>query len=317
MTAAHDPGLGPVAVTGANRGIGLAAAKHVAALGHPVVLLCRDAERGREAARTLPPPCGTRPHRVFQADLASLASVRQAAREVTNFARPADPARPASPLAALVNNAAVLPHERAESPDGFELQLAVTHLGHFLLTCLLLDSLRADSRPDRRARVVTVSSGAHYGPAFDFEDPHFRRKPYHPLTAYQQSKLANVLFTKALARRVAGTGVETVALGPGVYDTPLFRDYAKAAPAAGVPLASPVGETAGRIVGELAVGRPNEDLNGAYMSKDVPARPSEHALSEDDQERLWTWSAEAVELASAAPAPAAPVAPVAPAAEQG
>ena len=271
----------PVAITGANRGVGFAAARQVARAGHPVVLLCRSERRGREAAKQLPAPAGTRSHEVVAIDLASLDSVRGAAAAV---------AERGQPLAALVNNAAVLPGARTESGDGFELQLAVNHLAHFLLSCLLLPALKRNSGV---ARVITVSSGAHHGPAFDFDDPNYRRKQYAPRDAYQQSKLANVLFAKALARRTSAQApaVQSLALGPGVYDTDLLKDYL----AGGAPFGSPFPiaepDQAGPIVADLAIGRRDENLNGGYFDRGAPAAPSPTAEDEKDQERLWAWSA--------------------------
>ncbi len=281
----------PIAITGANRGLGLAAARWVAGRGHAVALLCRSEERGRAAAASLPEPGGPYQHKVFEADFASLDSVRTAAARLTALG---------APLGGLVNNAAVIPQDRAESADGFEAQLAVAHLGHFLLTALLMDSLRRGAAERGgsgvRVRIATVSSGAHYGPAFDLDDPNFRRKPYDSLVAYQQCKLANVLFTMALARRVAGTGVEAVAVDPGVWDTSLFRDYAKRASFGSMPQPAPLDERAERIVGGLVAGHADEDLNGLYVSRLAPAEPSEAALDQGAQERLWSWSAQAVDL---------------------
>lgn len=281
MTEQSADALPAVAVTGANRGVGLATAQQAARAGHPVVLLCRSERRGRDAAATLAPPRGRRSHHVVPVDLASLDSVRRAAADVTDLG---------VPLAALVANAAVLPGERTESRDGFELQLAVNHLAHFLLACHLWPLL---DRCPGVARVVSVSSGAHYGPAFDFDDPNFRQKPYQPRGAYQQSKLANVLFAKALASRAGGASpsVQSLALGPGVYDTELLKDYLSGGPAIGDPFPVVGSETAGPIVADLAVGRPDEDLNGGYFDRGAPAAPSPAALDEGDQERLWTWSA--------------------------
>ena len=283
MTEQSADALPAVAVTGANRGVGLATAQQVARAGHPVVLLCRSERRGRDAAATLAPPRGRRSHHVVPVDLASLDSVRRAAADVADLG---------VPLAALVANAAVLPGERTESRDGFELQLAVNHLAHFLLACHLFPLL---DRCPGVARVVSVSSGAHYGPAFDFDDPNYRQKPYQPREAYQQSKLANVLFAKALASRAGGASprVQSLALGPGVYDTELLKDYLSGGPAIGDPFPVVGSETAGPIVANLAVGRPDEDLNGGYFDRGAPAAPSPAALDEGDQERLWTWSASA------------------------
>lgn len=282
-----------VAITGANRGVGLAAAQEVARAGHPVVLLCRSERRGREAAHTLAPPAGPVSHHVVPIDLASLDSVRRAAQAVSDLGQP---------LAGLVNNAAVLPGARTESRDGFELQLAVNHLAHFLLSCLLFPLL---DRSPGIARVISVSSGAHHGPSFDFDDPNFRRKPYGPREAYQQSKLANVLFAKALASRssVQPSGgasrpasaslpsVHSLALGPGVYHTELLKDYLGGGPTAGAPFPVSDPAVAGPIVADLAIGRPDEDLNGGYFDRGAPAAPSPAALNERDQERLWSWCA--------------------------
>lgn len=294
-----------VAVTGANRGVGLAASQEIARAGHPVFLLCRSERRGREAAAMLPLPRGQGSHHVVPIDLASLDSVRRAAAAVADLGLP---------LAALVANAAVLPGQRTESRDGFELQLAVNHLAHFLLACLLFPLL--DRNPGV-ARVISVSSGAHHGPSFDFDDPNYQRKPYRPREAYQQSKLANVLFANALASRTNAQasrtnalasrtnaqaqpqsasqpasvpGVQSLALGPGVYDTELLQDYLSGGPAFGSPFPVADSETAGPIVADLAIGRPGENLNGGYFDRGAPAAPSPAALDERDQERLWKWS---------------------------
>ena len=303
-------GNAAVAVTGANRGVGFAAAREVARAGRPVVLLCRSEHRGREAAKQLAAPAGSRSHEVVPVDLASLDSVRRAAAAVVELG---------CPLAALVNNAAVLPGVRTESNDGFELQLAVNHLAHFLLSCLLMPALQ---RSSGAARVLTVSSGAHHGPAFDFDDPNYRRKQYAPRNAYQQSKLANVLFAKALARRTGALArrtpsspvsppapapaptatappvrppapaVQSLALGPGVYDTDLLKDYLAGGEPFGSPFPVAAPEIAGPVVADLAIGRPDENLNGGYFDRGAPAAPSPSAEDEQDQERLWAWSAE-------------------------
>ena len=240
-----------IVITGANRGIGLAAARHLAGGGNRVILVCRDEHRGRDALDSLAALPGNAEHHLVVADLAALTSVREGARAVTDLGFALD---------ALVNNAAVLTAERSLSRDGFEIQLAVTHLAHFLL-----------GRPYRRTR------------------------------AYQQSKLANVLFTLALARRTAGTGIEPVALHPGVYDTGLLRNYMGQVPGGGMAATVFAGkpDRAGPILAELAAGRRDEDLAGAYLSKGKPETPSREARDEEAQERLWEWSASAVGLSEA------------------
>ena len=277
-----------VAITGANRGIGLATAELLASRSRRVVMICRDRERGRTALAKLAPLPDGHEHHLVVADLASLASVREGAGQILALGHP---------LAALVNNAAVLPKRRELSPDGFELQLAVTHLGHFLLASLLLPLLRGHSGAGR-SRVVTISSVAHAGSAFELSDPAFERRKYGKLAAYQQSKLANVLFTKALARRVSGDGIEPVALHPGVYDTQLLRDYLGGGWGTGAA-ARVVGKNAKRaapIIAELAAGRRDEDLAGAYLDKGTVSEPSVHARDREAQEALWEWSEQAVGL---------------------
>ena len=160
---------------------------------------------------------------------------------------------------------------------------------------MLLPVLQRSPSP---ARVVTVSSGAHFGPELNFADPGFRHRPYRRLAAYQQSKLANVLFALALSRRVAGTGVESLALHPGVYDTGLFRDYMGRFSAGGAVarIASRRSRAAGPVLAELVSGHRDKNLNGAYFHKSVRAEPSRAARSRNDQERLWEWSSAAVGL---------------------
>ncbi len=279
-----------IAITGGNRGIGLAAARHLAADGHRIILLCRDEHRGREALQSLAALSADAEHHLVVADLASLESVRAGARAIVELGHTLD---------ALVNNAAVLTPERTLSRDGFEIQLAVTHLAHFLLTGLLLSRLR---RHPGKSRVVTVSSAAHSGPPFDFDDPGFTARPYRRIRAYQQSKLANVLFTLALARRTAGTGIEPVALHPGVYDTGLLRNYLGQVPGGGLAATVLGGnpDRAGPILAKLAAGRRDEDLAGTYLDKGRRERPSRAARDRKAQERLWEWSASAVGLSATA-----------------
>ena len=278
-----------IAITGANRGIGLAAARHLATDGHRVILVCRDEQRGRDALESLTALPGDAGHHLVVADLASLESVRAGAHAIIDLGHTLD---------ALVNNAAVLTAERTLSHDGFEIQLAVTHLAHFLLTDLLLPRLR---RHPEKSRVVTVSSAAHSGPPFDFDDPGFARRPYRRIRAYQQSKLANVLFTLALARRTTGTGIEPVALHPGVYDTGLLRNYVGHVPGGGLAATVFAGtpDRAGPILAELAAGRRDENLAGTYLDKGRRETPARAARDRAAQERLWEWSASTVKLSVA------------------
>jgi NAD(P)-dependent dehydrogenase (short-subunit alcohol dehydrogenase family) len=201
-----------VLITGASSGIGKETAIGLGRLGARLVLVCRDRQRGADAAaeigRKAPQASGLS---VRIADLSSQADIRRLAAEVL-AAHPR--------LHVLINNAGVILPQRTLSPDGIEMQLAVNHLAPFLLTHLLRERLLA-SAP---ARVVTVASQVERKGTIDFDDLQLERN-YQPLTAYAQSKLANVLFTYELARQLAGTGVTANCVHPGVINTRLLGDY--------------------------------------------------------------------------------------------
>jgi len=188
-------------VTGASSGIGLATARALTRAGARVVLAVRDEAKGRAAAGTLPAP-GENEVRVL--DLASLDSVRAFARDW-----------PGQPIDLLINNAGVMIPPLRRTRDGFELQFGTNHLGHFALTNLLL--------PHVAGRVVTVSSGAHQLGRMDFDDLNWERRRYRRWRAYGQSKLANLLFTAELQRRLteAGSKVFSMAAHPGYAATNL------------------------------------------------------------------------------------------------
>jgi NAD(P)-dependent dehydrogenase (short-subunit alcohol dehydrogenase family) len=187
-----------VVVTGANSGIGRAAARALAGAGARVVLAVRDTAKGQDAAATMPGKVEVR-----RLDLADLASVRE-------FAGAWD-----GDLDLLVNNAGVMVPPLTRTADGFELQFGTNHLGHFALTNLLLEHVTG--------RVVTVSSTAHRVGSIDFDDLNWERKAYKAWRAYGQSKLANLLFTAELQRRLtaAGSPVLATAAHPGYAATNL------------------------------------------------------------------------------------------------
>jgi NAD(P)-dependent dehydrogenase (short-subunit alcohol dehydrogenase family) len=187
-----------VVITGATSGIGRAAAEELARAGARVVLAVRSTERGERVAAALP---GTAEVRAL--DLTDLASVRA-------FAEAWD-----EPIDVLVNNAGVMAVPEGRTKDGFETQIGTNHLGHFALTGLLLGHVRD--------RVVTVASGAHRIGKIDLEDLNWERRRYQRWPAYGQSKLANLLFTLELQRRLAASGspVRAVAAHPGWAATEL------------------------------------------------------------------------------------------------
>ena len=198
-------------VTGASAGLGSATATVLAARGATVALACRDVAKGECVAARIRSPNARGEVHVFRLDLASLASVRDAAAEL----------RSAYPhIDLLINNAGVMtvPYHRTE--DGFELTLATNHLGHFALTGLLLDRLLAAAR----SRIVTVSSNAHRRGVIRFDDLQSEHA-YDPDDAYAQSKLANLLFTYELNARLEAAGAETIALAahPGNVRTDVWR----------------------------------------------------------------------------------------------
>jgi NAD(P)-dependent dehydrogenase (short-subunit alcohol dehydrogenase family) len=203
MTTSSTPQLpemtaSNVIVTGANSGIGRAAASAFAGAGAHVVLAVRDTDKGRAAAASMPGETEVR-----QLDLASLASVREFA---AGYDREID---------LLINNAGVMAPPLGRTADGFELQFGTNHLGHFALTNLLLERVTG--------RVVNVASGAHRMGSIDFDDPNWERKPYSAWRGYGQSKLANLLFTSELQRRLtaAGSPILATAAHPGYAATNL------------------------------------------------------------------------------------------------
>lgn len=191
-------------VTGANSGLGAEVAKKLTSAGGHVVLAVRDMAKGEDAAAALPGP-GTREVRAL--DLADLSSVRA-------FAAGWD-----APITTLVNNAGIMMVAEGRTADGFERQIGTNHLGHFALTNLLL--------PHVEDRVVTVSSSLHNGPQVDFDNLDLDGA-YKPTRAYQQSKLANLLFTAELQRRLtaAGSSVVAHACHPGYSATNLQSHHA-------------------------------------------------------------------------------------------
>ena len=195
-------------VTGANSGLGLETARALAQRGATVLLACRQRSRG-EAARQQLLPLARAGLELIDLDLADLASVAAAASQVQReFGR----------LDLLINNAGVMAPPRRLSRDGYELQFAVNHLGHFALTAALLPLLKQQIG----ARVVTVSSGAHYFGRIAFDDLQGERR-YDPWTAYGQSKLANVMMALQLQERLeaAGSSILSIAAHPGLARTNL------------------------------------------------------------------------------------------------
>lgn len=205
-----------VLVTGGTRGIGKETARAFARLGAIVALVGRDEARGAAAVRELRETTGNGDVLFLPADLSSQAEVRRLAGEVADRF---------GGLHVLVNNAAVVSARRWETVDRVERTLAVAHLAPFLLTELLLPTRRR-SAP---SKIVNVSSGAVHQLELSLDDLQ-RERRFHPLQAYGQAKLMNLVWTLDLARRLEGTGVSVFAVDPGIADTGTHRDYPWPAP---------------------------------------------------------------------------------------
>ncbi len=197
-------------VTGATSGIGLAAARALAASGYCVVVLSRNPAKCAAVAQELRAATGNDSVHALPADLSSMASVRAAADE---FLRAHDR------LDILLNNAGISPSRRRLTADGFERAFGVNHLGHFLLTNLLLERLKA-SAP---ARIVNVTSNIYKQAKLEFDNLQLARG-FSAMRSYANSKLANLLFTTELARRLEGTGVTANAMTPGMVKTNIGQE---------------------------------------------------------------------------------------------
>ncbi len=273
-----------VLVTGATDGIGRATAVELARRGAAVLVHGRDAARARAvvdevraAAGRDPAPFAAEP---FVADLARLADVRALAGAVRERAPRLD---------VLVNNAGVAFRDAAprRSADGFELTMAVNHLAHFLLTAELRDLLEASARPGAPARVATVASELHARGRLDPDDPVGTRRPAAGGAAYAASKLANVLFARALARRADPARLVSHALHPGVIKTKLLRDGFGSRGGAGV-------ERGAATSVHVALSDEAGGATGAYWADARVADPAPAARDDALGERLWAASAELV-----------------------
>ncbi len=271
-------------VTGASSGIGLYTALGLARAGRRVVMVGRNRERTEGAWRFVAERAGVPPPEIALADFASLAAVRGLAETLLSAHQRID---------LLVNNAGLISPQRRNSADGFELTIAVNHLAPFLLTNLLLGRIR-ESAP---ARIVTVASQAHKGARLD-PATMVRPREWTPLSAYGRSKLCNILFTRALMRRLGGSGVVASCLHPGVIATRI-GDTAGGLAGLGWRLAKPfltrpeAGAATSLFLATVADPAP---FAGAYVIGRAVAEPDFAARDEALAEALWQESARLVRL---------------------
>ncbi|MGE0258424.1 MAG: SDR family NAD(P)-dependent oxidoreductase [Alphaproteobacteria bacterium] len=275
-------------VTGASAGIGLETALGLARAGFRVVMAGRDASRTEQARRLVAERSASDRIETALADFASLAAVRALAGTVLGRHGRLD---------LLVNNAGIIAPRYQLSEDGYELTIAVNHLAPFLLTNLLLDRLRASASPSAPARIVTVASQAHRGARLDL-GRWMDWQGWTPLRAYGRSKLCNILFTRALARRLGDAGVVAASLHPGVIATKI-GDSAGRVAGFGWRLAKPLfatPEKGARTALFLATTPDPARFHGAYLIDRKPADPDPVARDDALGDHLWAESARLVRL---------------------
>lgn len=274
-------------ITGATSGMGYATAVEMAKKEYAVVMLGRNVEKGLKAAETAKKESGSKDITFASCDLASLESIRAF---VTEFIKEHDA------LDVLINNAGVLTFKREETKDGFEMQIGVNHLGHFLLTNSLLDLIvKSDD-----GRIVNVSSGGHKWAKFNEDDPHLKNS-YNVIKGYGQSKLANILFTKELALRLKDTNISVNTLHPGAVATNLGVDrktgFGKTIYKLLTPFFQTPTEGAATAI-YLATSPDLKNSSGDYFYKKKVSKTSDAARDKKMAKRLWSWSEKEIDRKS-------------------
>lgn len=278
-----------VLVTGANAGLGKATAMGLAKLGATVVMVCRSRERGEAARQDIMRASGNSSVDLLLADLSSQAAIRQLVQTVkAQYPR----------LDILVNNAGGVFMSRTVSVDGIEYALAFNHLASFLLTNLLLDVLKA-SAP---ARIVNVTTRLFPNSAIHFDDWQFEQRPYSGFQAYTETKLANILFTYALAQQLQGSGVTVNCVHPGIFRSNFgsqgMPGYMRAMSAVMRPF-MPSAEKAAERVLYVATDGTLEGVSGKYFGAKQTLTSPKQSYDSTAQTRLWQMSETLVGLHTA------------------
>jgi retinol dehydrogenase 12 len=285
MAHSANPMHGKVCVvTGATSGIGLVTAETLARQGATLIVVGRNPERGAATVSRIQRETGNSAVELMLADLSAQTQVRQLASEIQRrFAR----------LDVLVNNAGALFGQRQLSQEGIEVTFALNHLAYFLLTNLLLDPLKASTS----ARIVNVSSEAHRRARLDFADLQGLRR-YSGWRAYARSKLANILFTYELARRLEGTGIMANALHPGFVATNFGRNSRSITAMFFriLQLAAISPEEGAQTIIYLATSHEVKDITGEYFVRQKVVHSSPASYDRAAAERLWQISAELTRL---------------------
>ena len=274
-------------VTGANAGIGKATATGLARMGANVVMVCRSRERGEAAKAEIATDSGSQDIDLLIADLSSQGSVRKLARTFTSKY---------PQLHVLINNAGTISRRKRLTVDGIETQFAVNHFAPFLLTNLLLEILKA-SAP---ARIVTVASQVHSKSPLDFVD-FLSDREYTASQVYRQTKLANILFTYELSRRLEGTEVTANCLHPGVIATKLLDDYMGGSLDAGFGSGESIGdspEEGAAVVLHVATSPDIDGISGKYFYDSSVRETAPVSYDKEHARWLWDISAELTGLTS-------------------
>jgi NAD(P)-dependent dehydrogenase (short-subunit alcohol dehydrogenase family) len=269
-----------VLITGGNSGIGKATAIGIARSGATVIIACRSKERGTQAVLDIKKASGNNNVDLLLVDLASQKSVRAAVADFKSSY---------NQLHVLINNAAVFLGKREETEDGLEKTFATNYLSHFLLTNLLLDTLKA-SAP---ARIINVAS-KHFGIKVNFDDLQTKQN-YSFMKAVGPTKLEMIMFTRELAKKLEGTGVTVNCLHPGLAKSNLLKDI-PALPRILFTLISTTPEKCAETSIYLALSPDVENVSGIYFEKKKDVKPGENASNPDNNRRLWEVSMELAKL---------------------
>lgn len=286
-----------VMVTGATNGIGEVTARDLAGKGAEVIIISRNQTKLDNTVNKIKSETGNENVSWMQADLSSMESIRDLAAQFhQHYDR----------LDGLVNNAGAYFNERKLSVDGYEMTFALNHLNYFLLTHLLLDTLKQTAQEQGEARIVNVSSGAHYGPRNGIQfDEWPTKENYSGFSAYGESKLMNVMFTFELARRLEGTNVTANVLHPGFVRTGFGKNNGTILNLiiGAMQLFAISAEEGAQTSIYLASSPEVEGVSGKYWDKKRVKEPSDASKDVAAQQRLWSLSEELTGLAEEAPEP--------------
>jgi NAD(P)-dependent dehydrogenase (short-subunit alcohol dehydrogenase family) len=266
-----------VVITGATSGIGAVAARRLAEQGARIVIVARDRGRAEDTLRALRAANSAPAHAAFYADLSRLREMKRVGAEIAA----AEPK-----IDVLMNNAGLIASRNHKTEDGLELMFAANHMSYFVLTQLLIERLRAAGG----ARIVSTASEAHRRGRLDFDHLQEQKGP----RGYGTTKLCNILFTRELARRLAGTGITANCLHPGFVAT-RFGDNAGGVLRTGIAIAKQLfalsPEEGAKTMVYLASAPEVAGRSGGYYDRCAPAEPSREARSDADAGRLWELSA--------------------------